>query len=93
MLLVADEPVSMIDASLRMSLVNLFKRLRDELELSILYITHDLATAFYISNRIAIMFRGGIVEMGPVEQVLTDPKRPYTRLLRDSIPKPDPRVR
>ena len=64
-LLIADEPVSMVDASLRMSIVNLFKKLRDELGVSVLYITHDLATAYYVSDRIAIMFRGNIVEMGP----------------------------
>jgi peptide/nickel transport system ATP-binding protein len=73
-----------------MSIVNLFKQLRDEFGVSVLYITHDLATAYYVSDRIAIMFRGNIVEMGPVEQVLMDPKHPYTRLLRDSIPEADP---
>ncbi len=67
-LLVADEPVSMVDASLRMSIVNLFKELKEKLGVSVLYITHDLATAYYVSDRIAIMFRGNIVEMGPVEQ-------------------------
>jgi peptide/nickel transport system ATP-binding protein len=92
-LLIADEPVSMVDASLRMSIVNLFKKLRDELGVSVLYITHDLATAYYISDRIAIMFRGNIVEMGPVEKVLTSPKHPYTKLLRESIPEADPKKR
>ena len=92
-LLIADEPVSMVDASLRMSIVNLFKKLKDELEVSVLYITHDLATAYYVSDRIAIMFRGNIVEMGPVEQVLMNPKHPYTRLLRESIPEADPKKR
>ncbi len=92
-LIIADEPVSMVDASLRMSIVNLFKKLRDELGVSILYITHDLATAYYVSDRIAIMFRGNIVEMGSVEQVLMNPRHPYTRLLRDSIPQADPRRR
>lgn len=90
-LLIADEPVSMVDASLRMSIVNLFKKLRDEFGVSVLYITHDLATAYYVCDRIAIMFRGNIVEMGTVEQVLMDPKHPYTRLLRDSIPEADPK--
>lgn len=89
-LLVADEPVSMVDASLRMSIVNLFTKLRDTMKLSILYITHDLATAYYLSDRIAIMFRGNIVEMGPSEEVLMKPKHPYTQLLRDSIPEADP---
>jgi peptide/nickel transport system ATP-binding protein len=92
-LIVADEPVSMVDASLRMSIVNLFKQLRDELGVSILYITHDLATAYYVSDRIAIMFRGNIVEMGTVEQVLMNPRHPYSKLLRDSIPQADPQKR
>jgi peptide/nickel transport system ATP-binding protein len=92
-LIIADEPVSMVDASLRMSIVNLFKELRDELGVSILYITHDLATAYYVSDRIAIMFRGSIVEMGTVEQVLMNPKHPYSKLLRDSIPQADPQKR
>ncbi len=92
-LLIADEPVSMVDASLRMSIVNLFKTLKEGLGVSVLYITHDLATAYYVSDRIAIMFRGNIVEMGPVEQVLMEPKHPYTRLLRESIPEADPQKR
>jgi len=92
-LLIADEPVSMVDASLRMAIVNLFKKLRDNLGVSVLYITHDLATAYYVSDRIAIMFRGNIVEMGSVEQVLMNPRHPYTRLLRDSIPQADPKKR
>lgn len=89
-LLVADEPVSMVDASLRMSIVNLFKDLRDKYGLSVMYITHDLATAYYVSDRMAIMFRGEIVELGPAEKVLQEPKHPYTRLLRESVPEPDP---
>lgn len=92
-LIVADEPVSMVDASLRMSIVNLFKELRDKLGVSILYITHDLATAYYVSDRIAVMFRGNIVEMGTVEEVLMNPRHPYSRLLRDSIPQADPKKR
>jgi peptide/nickel transport system ATP-binding protein len=92
-LLIADEPVSMVDASLRMSIVNLFKKLRDDFGVSVLYITHDLATAYYVSDRIAIMFRGNIVEMGSVEKVLMAPMHPYTRLLRDSIPQADPKKR
>ncbi|MDH7475629.1 MAG: ABC transporter ATP-binding protein, partial [Anaerolineae bacterium] len=88
-LLIADEPVSMVDASLRMSIVNLFKKLKEEFGVSVLYITHDLATAYYVSDRIAIMFRGNIVEMGPVEKVLMEPKHPYTKLLRESIPEAD----
>lgn len=89
-MLIADEPVSMVDASLRMSIVNLFKRLRDEFGVSVLYITHDLATAFYVGDRIAIMFRGSIIEMGPADEVLMHPRHPYTNLLRESIPEADP---
>jgi peptide/nickel transport system ATP-binding protein len=92
-LLIADEPVSMVDASLRMSIVNLFKELSDAYGVSVLYITHDLATAYYMCDRIAIMFRGNIVESGSVEQVLMDPKHPYTQLLRESIPEADPNKR
>jgi peptide/nickel transport system ATP-binding protein len=89
-LILADEPVSMVDASLRMAIVNLFKKLRDEEGVSVIYITHDLATAYYISNRIAIMLRGFVVEMGPVEAVLGNPLHPYTQLLKESVPAPDP---
>ena len=92
-LLIADEPVSMVDASLRMSIVNLFKELKDKLGVSVLYITHDLATAYYVADRIAIMFRGNIVEMGPVEEVLMAPRHPYTKLLKESIPEADPKRR
>jgi len=84
-LLVADEPVSMVDASLRMSIVNLLKNLRDEFKVSVIYITHDLATAYYISNRLIIMQRGHIVEMGDARTVLDDPEHPYSRLLKASV--------
>ena len=89
-LLVADEPVSMLDASLRMSIVNLFKQLKDEQSVSVLYITHDLTTAYYAADRIAIMLRGWIVESGPVENVLGDPLHPYTQNLKNAIPEADP---
>jgi peptide/nickel transport system ATP-binding protein len=92
-LLIADEPVSMVDASLRMSIVNLFNKLKEEFGMSVLYITHDLATAYYVCDRIAVMFRGNIVEMGTVEEVLMNPKHPYTQLLRESIPQADPKMR
>lgn len=86
-LLVADEPVSMIDASLRMTVVNLFKKLRDEFKINILYITHDLSTAYYVSDLIAIMYRGNVVEYGPSSQILRHPAHPYTELLLDSVAK------
>lgn len=92
-LILADEPVSMVDASLRMAIVNLFRKLRDEQQVSVLYITHDLATAYYISDRIAIMQRGSIVESGTVEAVLDRPLHPYTQLLKESVPKPAPDAR
>ncbi|WP_240233006.1 ABC transporter ATP-binding protein [Devosia lacusdianchii] len=84
-LLVADEPVSMVDASLRMSIVNLLKSLRDDLGVSVIYITHDLATAYYISNRLIIMQRGRIVEMGDARTVLDSPEHAYSRLLKASV--------
>ncbi|MBC6937759.1 MAG: ABC transporter ATP-binding protein [Chloroflexi bacterium] len=92
-LILADEPVSMVDASLRMEIVNLFQKLRDEQQVSVIYITHDLATAYYISDRIAIMLRGYIVESGPVEDVLDRPAHPYTQLLKESVPEPTPKQR
>jgi len=92
-LILADEPVSMVDASLRMEIVNLFRKLRDEQKVSVIYITHDLATAYYISDRIGIMLRGFIVESGPVEDVLDRPLHPYTKLLKESVPKPAPKER
>ena len=88
-LIVADEPVSMVDASLRMSIVNLFQRLRDELKVSILYITHDLATAYYISDRVIIMQKGKVVETGPAREILTHPHHPYSMLLKESVLSPD----
>lgn len=88
-LLVADEPVSMVDASLKMSIVNLFKDLKEKRNISVVYITHDLATAYYISDRIAIMYRGSVVEMGHVEKVLGNPMHPYTQLLIESLPQAD----
>lgn len=89
--ILADEPVSMVDASLRMEIVNLFRKLRDEQKVSVIYITHDLATAYYISDRIAIMLRGYVVESGPVEDVLGNPMHPYTQLLKESVPEPQPK--
>lgn len=92
-LIIADEPVSMVDASLRMEIVNLFQKLRDEQKVSVIYITHDLATAYYISDRIGIMLRGYVVESGPVEDVLDRPAHPYTQLLKESVPAPAPKER
>jgi ABC-type oligopeptide transport system ATPase subunit len=87
-LLVADEPVSMVDASLRMSIVHLFKTLRDELGMSIVYITHDLATAYYISDNIIIMQKGKVVEGGDARTVLDNPQHPYSKLLKSAVLEP-----
>ena len=92
-LIIADEPVSMVDASLRMSIVNLFKKLRDELKVSIIYITHDLATAYYISDRVLIMQRGKAVESGSARGVLDNPQHPYSILLKNAVLSPDDAVR
>jgi ABC-type oligopeptide transport system ATPase subunit len=89
-LIVADEPVSMIDASLRMSIVNLFRALRDDLKVSIIYITHDLATAYYISDRVIIMRRGVVVEQGEARAVLDHPTHPYSIALKNAVLPPDP---
>jgi len=84
-LIVADEPVSMIDASLRMTVTNLFRSLRDRLGVSIVYITHDLATAYYVSDRIIIMRGGEVVERGDAAEVLRAPQHPYSVLLKESV--------
>lgn len=89
-LIVADEPVSMIDASLRMTVTNLFRSLRDSLGVSIVYITHDLATAYYVSDRIIIMRRGEVVESGDAAEVLRSPRHPYSILLKESVLSTDP---
>ena len=84
-LLITDEPVSMVDASLRMSIVNRLKSLRDDFNVSIIYITHDLATAYYVSDRLIIMQRGQVVEMGPARTVLDAPEHPYSQLLKSAV--------
>jgi ABC-type oligopeptide transport system ATPase subunit len=89
-LIVADEPVSMVDASLRMSIVNVFKNLRDALNISIIYITHDLATAYYISDQLIIMQRGKVVESGAARAVLAAPRHPYSQRLKDAVLSPLP---
>jgi peptide/nickel transport system ATP-binding protein len=88
-LIIADEPVSMIDASRRMIIINLFLALKQEYNTSFLYITHDLATAYYISDYIAVMNHGTVVEFGEAKQVLSNPQHEYTQLLLDSIPRLD----
>jgi len=92
-LLVADEPVSMLDVSIRAEILNLLLQLRDERSITILYITHDLATAAYFTDRVAVMYLGRIVEIGPTKTVLSDPRHPYTQALLSVIPVPNPRRR
>lgn len=89
-ILIADEPVSMLDASLRISIVNLFKALKEQQNLSVLYITHDLATAYYVSDRIGVMLRGNLVEVGKAKEILDEPLHPYTQFLKQSVLEPDP---
>lgn len=88
-LLVADEPVSMVDASLRASILETLRGLQRDHGVSILYITHDLTTAYHIAHSIIVLYRGSVMEAGDTDSVITNPQHPYTRLLIDSIPWPD----
>ena len=87
-LIVADEPVSMLDVSIRVGVLNLMAELRAREDVSILYITHDLASARYVADRVMVMYAGHIVETGPVEQVMAAPRHPYTQLLLSAVPDP-----
>src|SRR6266571_3281730 len=87
-LILADEPVSMLDVSIRIGLLNLMAKLRDEEGVSILYITHDLASARYVADRLVIMYAARLAESGPMEEVLAHPKHPYTQLLLSAVPDP-----
>lgn len=89
--IIADEPVSMIDASLRATVLKSLRSLRDEAGISVLYITHDLATAYHISDEIVVLYQGTVAEAGDVDAVIQAPKHPYTQLLVGSIPWPDPK--
>ncbi len=86
-LLVADEPTSMLDASLRVTILNLLMDLREQHNMAILFITHDLGQAYYVSDRILVMHRGKLVEQGTVEDVLSSPQHPYTQQLLADVPK------
>ena len=88
--LVADEPVSMLDMSVRAKILELMIELKDQLDLTYIYITHDLATAKFFCDTIAIMYLGKIVEIGPAAEIYDDPKHPYTAALLRAIPEPDP---
>ena len=87
-LIVADEPVSMLDVSIRIGILNLMSELREREDVSFLYITHDVASARYISDRVLVMYAGHLVEEGPTEDVIQRPKHPYTQLLLSAVPDP-----
>jgi peptide/nickel transport system ATP-binding protein len=87
-LILADEPVSMLDVSIRAGILNMMVTLREQEDVSILYITHDIASARYVADRIIVMYAGHQVEAGPVEVVLSQPKHPYTQLLLSAVPDP-----
>jgi peptide/nickel transport system ATP-binding protein len=87
-LILADEPVSMLDTSIRIGLLNLMAKLRDEEGVSILYITHDIASARYVADRLIVMYAGQIAESGPIDDVLAAPRHPYTQLLLSAVPDP-----
>lgn len=89
--LIADEPVSMVDASLRATILESLLQLYHDFGISIVYITHDLTTAFQVAETIAILYRGSVAELGDVDAVIKRPRHPYTQLLVGSMPRPDPR--
>jgi len=86
-LIIADEPVAAIDASMKMNIVNLFKELKEKYNVSFIYITHDLSTAYYVSDYIATLYRGGLIEYGPAKDIMDSPAHPYTELLMNAVPR------
>ena len=90
-LVIADEPVSALDVSVQAQVINLMEELREEFGLTYIFVAHDLAVVYHIADRIAVMYLGDVVELGPAEQVYNDPRHPYTRALLSSVPMPDPR--
>jgi oligopeptide/dipeptide ABC transporter ATP-binding protein len=92
-LIVADEPVSMIDASLQVRILEIFQQIKTEFNISFLYITHDLSTAYQISDDIFVLYRGSVMERGGIDPVIQKPQHPYTQLLINSVPVPDPDIR
>lgn len=86
-LIIADEPVAAIDASMKMNIVNLFKELKDKYQVSFIYITHDLSTAYYVSDYIATLYRGCLIEYGVAADIMDHPAHPYTELLMNAVPR------
>ena len=86
-LIIADEPVAAIDASMKMNIVNLFKELKEKYQVSFIYITHDLSTAYYVSDYIATLYRGSLIEYGPAKEIMDNPAHPYTELLMNAVPR------
>ena len=91
-IIVADEPVSMVDASLRATILETLRTMNQDLGISILYITHDLTTAYQLADNIVILYKGRVAEAGAVDDVINNPTHPYTQMLVDSIPQPDPEM-
>jgi len=92
-IIIADEPVSMVDASLRATILESLQKAHDSMGVSLIYITHDLTTAYQVSKSIVMLYEGATVEVGDVDLVIKNPLHPYTQLLVSSIPLPDPRKR
>ena len=86
-IIIADEPVSAVDASMKMNIVNLFKELKDEYNVSFIYVTHDLSTAYYVSDYMATLYRGSLIEYGSAKEIMDRPAHPYTELLVNAVPR------
>jgi len=92
-LVVADEPVSALDVSVQAQVINLLQELQEELNLTYLFVAHDLSVVRHIAERVAVMYVGKVAELGPTEEIFNNPKHPYTSALLSSVPIPDPRMR